>query len=82
LGHESERAIGYKEHTMPESDSPPVADRAWRVRLLVVDGLLVALLTWLLFMVIRDRDAADEPVSAQGGEEITPVDDATPASDR
>jgi cytochrome bd-type quinol oxidase subunit 1 len=67
---------------MPESDSPPVADRAWRVRLLVVDGVLVVLLAWLLFMVIRDRDASKEPVSADNVEVLTPIDGATPTSDR
>jgi hypothetical protein len=33
-------------------------------------------------MVIRDRDASKEPVSADNVEVLTPIDGATPTSDR
>jgi hypothetical protein len=67
---------------MNASDAPPVADRAWRVRLLVVDGLLVALLGWLLYIVIRDRDRADPTTPTGTVEEVRPSTDDTPSTDR
>jgi len=43
---------------MSESSTPKVAEGSWRVRLIVMDGVLVALLGWLLYVVIADRGAA------------------------
>lgn len=42
---------------MSESSTPKVAEGSWRVRLIVMDGVLVALLGWLLYVVIADRGA-------------------------
>ncbi len=79
---ESERSIGYNIKTMTASEAPPVADRAWRVRLLVVDGLLVALLGWLLYIVIRDRERAEQPAESGNSEQVVPANGDTPPTER
>jgi hypothetical protein len=45
--------------TMSTSASPIVADSRSRVGLLVMDGLLIVLMSWLLYVVVADRSAAE-----------------------
>jgi hypothetical protein len=58
---------------MSESPTPKVAERSWRVRLIVMDGVLVALLGWLLYVVVANRGSA-----GTAAEEATPPVEQVP----
>ncbi|QDU84357.1 hypothetical protein Pla163_14640 [Planctomycetes bacterium Pla163] len=50
---------------MSSSAPPVVADSRSRVGLLVMDGLLVVLMSWLLYVVVADRGAAEASNGAE-----------------
>lgn len=67
---------------MSTSAAPIVADSRSRVGLLVMDGLLVLLMSWLLYVVVADRSAASASEEALPEEALseTPVEGAAEAT--